>query len=237
MIAVAVTCWHVEAEKRCYMQDGYIQALEKVGLLPLVLSPALSPVASIRALDFVSGLLLSGGDDLAPLHFGQQPVAQMGYVDARRDEQELALFAEARRREMPVFGICRGMQVINAALGGTIIQHLWQNRPDALQHRQNAPRWHRHHHVEIKEGTILATALGAGSIGVNSYHHQALDRLGPGLVVSATSPDGLVEAVEQTNPWLLAVQWHPEVMWQQYPEFIELFRVFALACGGGESEK
>lgn len=232
MKTVVVTSWHREESQRSFIQDGYVQALEKVGLLPLVLSPALSPAASIKALGLADGLLLSGGDDLAPLHFGKQPAANLGYVDARRDHQELALVAEARRLQLPIFAICRGMQVVNAALGGTIIQHLWQNLPEAMQHRQKAPRWHRHHHVDIIEGTILASALGAGTVGVNSFHHQALDRIAPGLAVSATAPDGVVEAIEQHNPWLLAVQWHPEVMWQQYPEFLELFRVFALACGG-----
>ena len=169
---------------------------------------------------------------MSPLFFGQQPKPNLGNIEAYRDEQEIALVKEAHLLGLPMFGICRGMQVINAVLGGTILQHLSSEGSDAIGHNQKAVGWHRHHHIDVISGSILASALGEGIIGVNSFHHQGVEKLAPGLVVSATSPDGLVEAIEGTDPWILGVQWHPEIMWQRYPEFVRLFEVFAAACRG-----
>ncbi|MTI95711.1 MAG: gamma-glutamyl-gamma-aminobutyrate hydrolase family protein [Firmicutes bacterium] len=227
---VAVTCQHIDAQKSA-IGDGYIEALEQAGLLPVVLPPSLSPEVSCEIISTVSGLVLSGGDDLSPLSFGEQPKPGLGTIEPRRDEQELPLFKAAWERELPVLGICRGMQVINVALGGTIIQDLPADKPGAIQHRQDAPKWHKHHQVEIKQGTNLATIMNTDSLAVNSFHHQALDRIADGLEVSARAPDGVVEAVESASPWLLAVQWHPEIMWQRHPEFLKLFQAFAAACG------
>ncbi len=232
MIPVAVTTWHNEEENRCFLEDGYVMAMEQVGLLPLLVSPALSPSAAADILDSARGLLLAGGDDISPLYYKQQPLAGLEYVDARRDELEFALAAEALKRKMPIFAVCRGMQVINVAMGGTLVQHICQSKPDAMQHRQNSPQWHRHHQVTVRPGSLLAQALGEGLVGVNSTHHQAVDEVAEGLIISATTADGMVEAIERANPWLLAVQWHPERMWQRYPEFLQLFRLFAQACQG-----
>jgi len=223
---------HNHGERRSSISDGYIEALEAVGTTPVVLPPSMSPEASARALQRMDGLLLSGGPDMSPLYFDQQPRPNLGSIDAYRDEQEIAMVKEAYKLGLPIFGICRGVQIINAVLGGTIHQHIYPDGPDAIQHRQSAPGWHRHHHIEVRPGTILASAIGEGCIGVNSYHHQVVEKIAPGLVISATSPDGLVEAIEATRPWILGVQWHPEMMWQRYPEFLRLFEVFAAACKG-----
>lgn len=232
MTLIALTCMHNYKDRRSSIADGYIEALEKVGATPVVLPPSLSPQASAKALQGMDGLLLTGGPDMSPLYFGQQPQPGLGSIDVLRDEQEVALIKEAYRLGKPMLGICRGMQMINAVLGGTIIQHLKLEGPTAIQHQQRAVGWHKYHHVEVRPGTILASAIGDGIIGVNSFHHQVVDEIAPRLVVSATSPDGLVEAIEGVEPWILGIQWHPEMMWKRYPEFLGLFKVFAAACKG-----
>lgn len=232
MTLVAVTCMHNHKDKRSSLSDGYIEGLERAGAIPIILPPSLSPQASVKALQRADGLLLSGGPDMSPLYFGQQPRPGLGSIDAYRDEQEIALVKEAYKLGLPMFGICRGIQIINAVLGGTIIQHHEPQGEEGIQHRQSAPGWHRHHHVEVKQGSLLAGALGEGPMGVNSYHHQVVDKIAPGLTICATSPDGLVEAIESTKPWILGVQWHPEMMWQRHPEFLRLFELFAAACRG-----
>jgi putative glutamine amidotransferase len=230
MAVIAVTCKYSNQDELSFIKDGYIQALEQAGGLPVVLPPSLSPAASVKALDKMDGLLLSGGDDLSPLIFAQQPHPRLGEVDALRDEQEFALVKAALKLGLPIMGICRGLQVINAALGGTILQHINEDDVKAIQHRQNAPGWHRHHHVRIHPETMLAEALGHGDVGVNSFHHQAVDKVPPGLTISAVSPDGLVEALECREPWILAVQWHPERMFARHPEFLRLFELFCNQC-------
>lgn len=192
----------------------------------MILPPSLSIEGSVRVLQDMDGLMLSGGTDLSPQRFGWQPQPDLGPLEPFRDEQEFALVQEAQRLCLPMLGICRGMQFINAVLGGTVIQNL----DTSIQHRQKAPAWFRHHHVDILGGTILAQALGEGTIGVNSYHHQAVDKIGDGLRVSATAPDGVVEAIERLDPWFLGVQWHPEMMVQRYDEFLGIFKMFVSAC-------
>lgn len=236
MTLIAVTSMHNYKDHRSSLSDNYIEALELAGGIPVILPPSLSPEASVQALKKMDGLLLSGGPDLSPLYFGQQPQPHLRSIDALRDQQEIALIKAAREQGMPIFAICRGIQVLNAVLGGTITQHIDETLPGAIQHSQKAPQWHRHHHITIKSETMLASILGEGTIGVNSYHHQVVDKVAPGLMVSAVAPDGLVEAVECASPWTLAVQWHPEMMWRRHGEFLRLFEAFVTACGGGDNE-
>lgn len=232
MTLIAITCRHSFADGFSLIEDEYIQALEEAGGQPLVLPPSLSPRASVATLAYARGLLLSGGNDLAPLIFGEQPHPKLETVDAQRDEQEMALVEEALKLGLPILGICRGMQTINVALGGGIIQHIEGTGDDAIQHRQKAPGWHRHHQVDVLPNTLLGSVLGEGAIGVNSYHHQAVAALGRGLTVSAWSPDGLAEAIESKNPWILGVQWHPERMYSRHREFLQIFSAFITAAKG-----
>ncbi len=230
MVLIALTCRHSHQDGVSHIQDPYVKAVEQGGGLPVVLPPSLSPAASVDILSRMDGLFLSGGSDLSPYFFGQQPHPRLGEVEALRDEQEIALVKVALELGLPILGICRGMQVINAALGGTIIQHIDEDRASAIQHTQNAPGWYRQHQVKIVPGTMLAATLGTGEIGVNSFHHQVVDQVAPGLTISATSPDGLAEAFESREPWILGVQWHPERMIVRYPEFLGLFELFCNRC-------
>jgi putative glutamine amidotransferase len=166
----------------------------------------------------------------------------MGVFHEERDGFERALIRAALSRRKPVLGICRGIQILNAALGGTLFQDLETCRPGTIMHRQKAPGYSPVHEVETAPGALLSRILAEGNaakIGVNSFHHQAVDRVAPGFVVSARAPDGLIEAIEpapdrawQGHPFTLGVQWHPERMVQRHAHAARLFAAFADACRG-----
>lgn len=180
----------------------------------------LPPVGGVRnvegILDSLDGLLLSGGSDLHPSYYGEEPIPELDATIPERDELEMALLEGAFRRGMPIFGICRGMQVLNAALGGTLYQDLpSQLGPDLILHRQETPKWQPTHEVEFYDRTRSAEISSSRVVKVNSYHHQAVKELSSDLVVSGCSSDGLIEACESramSDQWILAVQWHAEAM-------------------------
>jgi len=165
------------------------------------------------------GLLLGGGEDVAPALYGETPRAGLGTVNRRRDEQELGLVAAARRRGAPIFGICRGIQIVNVAFGGTLVQDIPSEAPSKIEHDVKRPKDAIAHTVESSGGA----SLPAGTFPVNSRHHQAIGRVGTGLSTIAKSADGLIEAVE--GEALVAVQWHPENLAAD-PVAHSLFRAF-----------
>lgn len=189
----------------------YVDAMVEAGAIPLVLPPSL-PVRDVAAaLVGMEGVLLTGGEDIHPECYGAAPHPRLGPVDRQRDALELALFHAARAASLPVLGICRGLQLANVALGGDLWQDLPSERPSAVEHDHPEARHDRTHHVAVLPGSLAAVALDCTALAVNTFHHQGIRRLAPGLRATATAPDGLVEAVEGTEgAWLLAVQWHPE---------------------------
>ncbi len=211
--------------------DAYVSALHRAGVRA-VLVPTVAiddPEATLAPFD---GLLLAGGGDIEPSRYGGQPHPEVYGVDAARDAAELALVRAALVVGVPVFAICRGMQVLNVALGGTLHQHL----PD-LQgmdlHGQPGRDLSVVHDVKVTEGTLLAQAGGRSVLRCTSHHHQAVDRLGAGLTAVAASGDGLVEAVELEDPgnrWVLGVQWHPEMTASDDHSQQALFNALAEAC-------
>lgn len=196
------------------VNSGYIQSVLDAGAVPLVLPPAIGAARAAGALEGVDALLLTGGEDVDPSWYGAAPSPALGDVDRERDLFELALFAAARQRGLPVLGICRGIQLINVALGGTLWQDLPAERPSTIDHDRRDARSVRTHGVSVERGTRTAATLGVTELAVNSFHHQGIRDLAPPLRASAWAGDGLVEAVEGEDgaPWLMAVQWHPEEM-------------------------
>src|SRR4051812_21097596 len=174
----------------------------------------MGPSLAGRALDGVDGLMLTGGEALDPAWYGADPSPLLSPPSRERDLFELALFAVARQRGLPILGICRGIQLINVGLGGTLIQDLPTERPGPVDHRPEGPRDLRSHRVRLAPGSRAAEALGSASVTVKSSHHQAIKDLAPGLRPTGWTDDQLIEAVESSGetPWLLAVQWHPEEM-------------------------
>lgn len=201
-------------DDKLQLLPGYFRSIEEAGGLAVVIPPRAVPDASLLPLlDRLDGLLLSGGADLNPLYLNQDPIPALGGINPIRDAFELSLIKLAYNRQMPILGICRGIQMLAAALGGTIMQDIASSRPvgiDPVKHSQNAPRGVATHTVTAAEGSTIATLLGQ-HFSVNSFHHQAVNDPGPQLKATAWSADGIIEAVESNgfNP-VMGVQWHPE---------------------------
>lgn len=204
---------------------NYSLAVAQVGGLPTmtaVLDPALAPEYAASH----DGLLLTGGVDIDPGAFGATPDRDLGQVDERRDQFELALYAAFRAVGKPILGICRGIQIINVAEGGTLHQHL-PAVAGTFQHDQRDYRGEPLHPVTLESDSALARAFGRTMIKTNSYHHQAVDSVGAGLRVVARAGDGVVEAVEaKSGSFVLGVQWHPEMSFQQWPDQVAPFRAY-----------
>ena len=200
--------------ERTGLNSAYVRSVLAAGGVPVMLSPLMGPSYAARALDGVDGVVLTGGEDMDPAWYHAEPHPKANPPSRERDLFELALFAAARQREVPILGICRGIQVVNVALGGTLWQDLPSERPGEVDHYPDAARSERTHMVRLQPGSLTASALGATEIRVNSFHHQAIRELAPDLVATGWTEDGLIEAVESApgRPWLLAVQWHPEEM-------------------------
>jgi putative glutamine amidotransferase len=190
----------------------YLEAIQRAGGLPVVVPP-LQRDAIEPFLDRVEGLCLSGGPDLHPGAYGAAPHPALGPTEPELDRFELDLVRAADARAMPVLAICRGMQVLNVARGGTLHQHVPDIVGDTLEHRQSAAGDEPTHAVTVLQGSRLAALAGHGELAVNSFHHQAAWGLGAGLTATAWAPDGTVEALEAVDrPFLLGVQWHVECL-------------------------
>jgi putative glutamine amidotransferase len=203
-----------DGAERTGLNSGYLRSVIAVGGVPLVLSPLIGASYAAHALDGVDGLVLTGGEDVDPAWYNSDRSPLLDPPSRERDLFELALFAAARQRELPILGICRGIQLINVALGGTLYQDLPSERPGPVDHNRAGMRTDRSHPVRLTPESLAARALGATSLRVNSFHHQGIRDLAPGLVASGWSEDDLIEVVEgaEGQPWTLAVQWHPEEM-------------------------
>jgi putative glutamine amidotransferase len=231
--SIGVTIGYDERRAGLYLlRQDYIRSVEQAGGLPMVIAPG-RPDAAPEFLDRIQGLVLTGGSDVDPVLYGQPPHPKIGKVVRERDEFELALVREALRRDLPLLAICRGHQVLNVATGGTLVQDIPSVVTGDVEHDPRRERWERAHLVHILEGTRLRGLLARGTVSVNSFHHQAVDRVGEGLVVSARSDgDQLVEAIEMPGRRLaLGVQWHPEAFWSQEDGFQPLFAALVSASG------
>lgn len=212
----------------------YPEAIRRAGALPVIIPPL--DVGSIEPLlDGLCGLCLSGGPDLHPSNYGAQPHPALGPTEPHLDGFEIALVRAAEARELPVLAICRGLQVLNVARGGTLLQDLPTERPSGVQHRQHQTGCTATHDVTLLAGSRLAECLGVQETRVNSFHHQAVDRLGSGLRVVGWANDGTIEAIEAIDrPFTMAVQWHAESMVDS-PEQARLLAAFAQAAGASRS--
>jgi putative glutamine amidotransferase len=213
LVAVSATTRMDDGRVRVRLSVAYLRSLDGAGLTPIVVPPFEPCTDRDAILDVVSGLVLTGGEDVDPARYGAEPHPHLSTVHAGRDATELSLLEGARERRLPTLAICRGVQVMNVALGGTLIQDIPSQRPGAIVHDVQGPRTERTHTVTIAPISRLASAIGQGEITVNSFHHQAVDKAAPDIIVTATANDGVIEAIETplSNPWwALGIQWHPE---------------------------
>ena len=208
------------------LKVAYADAVLKAGGLPLVLPYSEDPACVDGYLDRVSGLVISGGGfDIPPAAYGETPREGLGPTNPQRTAFESALVLAALARNMPVLGVCGGMQLLNVALGGTLHQDIGREVPGAREHMQKHDRTQPHHPVEAKDGTFLGELFGRGQLMVNSTHHQSVHRPAEKLVVSVVSPDGIVEAVEGPSyAFAVGVQWHPEMLVHTVPAHLGVYR-------------
>lgn len=220
-------------EAHHFLNARYTRAVEAAGGLPWLLP---IPERADDARDYVAaldGLLMTGcGRHTDPRAYGEEPLPGMGACMAPEKERfEIKVFRAARQAGLPVLAICGGMQNANVAQGGSLVQRITEQVPNALDHMQTSKAIHTVHEVRVKPGTRLAEITAMEQLETNSSHTQAIGRVGAGLTVTATSADGVVEALEgTTGPWLVAVQWHPEYLFTTHPEQARLFAAFLDAC-------
>ena len=219
------------------MSQRYIRALTSVGALPWMIPLVGDEPDTLRGIyDELDGVFLPGGADIDPANYGEERHARCDKSDPARDEVELTLVQWAMADKKPVLGVCRGLQVVNLAAGGTLYQDLAEQMPGAMKHDYfpfggRYTRDHLAHEVRVAENTKLAEVFGAGSLKVNSMHHQGIRRLGKQLIASAVAPDGLVEGIEGNDgSYLVAVQWHPEAL-TDCQRTRRLFESFVEAAG------
>jgi putative glutamine amidotransferase len=217
----------------CAVGETYIRAIQRVGGTPVVIPPTVTEADWAALLAHLDGLLLSGGEDIDSTLYGEAGEPWMGQVDGERDFSELGLTRAWLATERPLLAICRGHQVLNVALGGTLYQDIAAHIPDALDHAYVAtqPMETIAHSVTLDPESRLAAILGGTMFDVNSSHHQAVKSIGDRLVVMGRAPDGVIEAVEiPAHPFCISVQWHPEAMVKASPTMWPLFEAFVQAA-------
>ena len=226
---IGITMRIEHTTNRFYLGRDYSEAVEAVGGSPIHISliPNADYIESVVAQ--LDGILLPGSDsDVDPLRYGHQPHPQLGPVQTIKDETDLLVIAAAERRGIPIFAICFGMQVLNVSRGGTLIQDINSQVLGAIKHEQGIPRDRPSHVVRFSDNTRLSQIAGAVDAIVNSHHHQAVESLGANLVATAWTTDGVIEALEdpRADRFIVAVQWHPEIGWQNDLLSQRLFRAF-----------
>ena len=201
-------------------------ALKKAGATPIVL-PLSKAEEAKEYIDQIDALVLAGGEDVDPLLFYEEPHPKIGEIEPERDDFELALIEEAWKQKKPIFGICRGLQLLNVASKGTLYQDVSSYEKLEVNHIQKTPWKHATHSILIEENSWLSEALGTEQV-VNSYHHQAIKDIGDAFRPVAWSKDGLIEAIESIdrNQKVMAVQWHPELLVKTIPETMKVFKQF-----------
>ena len=212
--------------KRAYVNKDYVDAVVRAGGVPLIIPFSTDKEVIISQAQLIDGLILSGGHDISPYNYGQEPSQKIGETFPERDTYEIILLEESKKRNIPILGICRGFQLINVAAGGTLYQDLSLIPGNILKHNQVSNPTLKTHKVEIKENSFISSIFGKETM-VNSFHHQVINKVANDFIVVAKASDGVVEAIEhKTYKFLVAVQWHPEMLAVNCEKARELFSKF-----------
>ncbi len=223
-----------QRERTLFLPQRYCRAIENAGGTPIILPLTGSAAALKQYLEHVDGLLISGGNfDIHPSYYGEKPVTGLGEIKQERTEFELDLTSRALKQDRPLLGICGGAQAINVALGGSLYQDIATQLPGAGEHQQSARKESGGHPVRIHPGTRLRQIVRRNALEVNTTHHQAVKKVGDGLVINATADDGLIEGIESSrHTFILGVQWHPEALTRKQIFHRRIFAAFVSACEG-----
>ncbi len=216
-----------------FAYEEYSRAVQNAGGAPLLIPVSQSRETLETILGSVQGIVLSGGVDINPRRYGEQPLTGMGQIDEDRDTMELNAAKTAFEKDLPILAICRGIQILNVSLGGNLFQDIPGQVKDSILHSQNAPKNVLTHAIRIEQETLLYKVTGKKKIWVNSKHHQAVKDVAPGLRIGALSEDGVIEAIEDPSKrFVLGVQWHPEGTFREDTYSKKLFRAFIREAAG-----
>jgi len=214
---------------RIYVNNDYIEAIEKVNATPIMLPVILSDESLDTYIDICDGFLFSGGIDINPLFYNQDPQKKLGMTNSKLDEFQLKLMNKVLKSKKPFLAICRGLQILNVACGGTLYQDLDEIIKDTAQHKQSSERYNAIHKVHLEKNSILYDLYGSET-HVNSFHHQSINNLGNNLVITGRADDGIIEAVQVKDyNFGLGVQWHPEMIFTKYDSVKPLFEALVKA--------
>lgn len=216
--------------ERVHLPNSYVHAVEKAGGVPVVI-PVNTNVENIKAqVEAMDGIIISGGEDVNPIIYKEEPVKELGYIYPTIDEFDIEAINVALELDKPILGICRGLQVLNVALGGSLYQDLKYVKGSNIKHNQQTKPYLGTHCIDIKENSILKEIINE-KVLVNSYHHQSIKTLGNKLKPIAYSNDGVIEAIQKENQkFVLGVQWHPELMVDNSESMLNIFKRFISEC-------
>ena len=230
---IGITSSMNDEETRISVNRNFQDVLLKAGAMPVLLPITADADALAAMMEQCDGFVFSGGDDIDPRRYGEQPRPVCGSITPERDDCEIPLVKMLHERhDKPVLAICRGIQALNVGMGGTLYQDVASDfgKP-VLAHRQKMLGRYSSHSIELSEGSLIHQIMQNGTIDVNSFHHQAVAKVAPGMKATAYAPDGMIEAIESTtHPFFLGVQWHPEIMWRQDEKTLRLFQALVKAC-------
>ncbi len=226
---IGITMRIEQTTNRFYLGRHYSEALAAAGGAPVHISLIPNSDYIDSVVEDLDGILLPGSDtDVDPLRYGQQPHRELGTVQAIKDQTDLLVIDAAERKRIPLFAICFGIQILNVSRGGTLIQDIRSQVPEAIKHEQGRPQERPSHTIRLLENTRLSGVAGGLDAVVNSHHHQAIESVGADLIATAWTTDGVIEAIEDPRPdrFVMAVQWHPELGWETDGLSQRLFRRF-----------
>jgi putative glutamine amidotransferase len=213
--------------ERASLTNDYVSAVEAAGGIPVMIPVVGSAETIRRQIDLVDGVLATGGYDPDPLLWGEQPNRRIEFVFPEVDQHQLSAVRIAVELGKPLLGICRGLQMINVAFGGSLYQDLSLIPNSYIQHFQKGPKYAYAHQISLVKDTALAEIFGETGIMANSFHHLAIKDVAPGFTVNAHAPDGVIEGMERRDgSSVIAVQWHPEMMYAKHPEMLKIFQAF-----------
>lgn len=224
--------------RRSYLNEDYISSVLDSGGTPVII-PVIKDIKSIDAIvDTIDGLILSGGHDISPRFYGEEPKIKLGEIFPDRDQFEFELLKKAKEKKIPILGICRGCQIINVFHGGTIYQDLSYRTGDTIKHWQSHSPEMVTHTVELEMNSLLNNIWNVNEIWVNSFHHQTIKEVPDNFAVSARSKDGVIEAIESLDDsFLIGIQWHPEMLSNSTKEMAKLFETLISKASEGEKKQ